>query len=72
MKTDYRPTFDVLKLNSRNEKIKLMRKSQISTAEYDYGRRIQDLDIAVERADVTACPVAYGVIRVERRTLHAE
>jgi len=49
-----------------NEKIQKMRQSQIAAAEADYARRIQDLDIAMERADVTAGPVAYGIIRVER------
>jgi ATP-dependent helicase HepA len=45
-----------------NEKIQKMRKSQITIAEADYARRIQNLDIAMERADVTAGPVAYGVL----------
>jgi len=48
-----------------NDKIQKMRQSQIAAAEADYARRIQDLDIAMERADVTAGPVAYGVLRVE-------
>ena len=48
-----------------NEKIKKMRQSQITAAEADYARHIQDLDIAMERADVTAGPVAYGVLIVE-------
>jgi len=47
-----------------NEKIQKMRQSQIATAEADYTRRIQDLDIAMERADVTAGPVAYGIIEI--------
>lgn len=47
-----------------NEKIQKMRQSQIAAAEADYARRIQDLDIAMERADVIASPVAYGVIKV--------
>lgn len=47
-----------------NEKIQKMRQSQISSAEADYARRIQDLDIAMERADVIAEPVAYGVIHI--------
>ena len=42
-----------------------MRQSQIDTAEADYARRIQNLEIAKERADVTAKPVAYGVLRIE-------
>jgi superfamily II DNA or RNA helicase len=48
-----------------NEKIQKMRQSQIAAAEADYARRIQDLDIAMERADVTSGPVAYGVLFVE-------
>ncbi|MBN1547159.1 MAG: hypothetical protein JW902_10915 [Syntrophaceae bacterium] len=48
-----------------DEKIQRMRKSQIATAESDYARRLQELDIAMERADITAEPVAYGVISVE-------
>jgi len=47
-----------------NEKIQKMRQSQIASAEADYARRIQDLDIAMERADITAGPVAYGIIEV--------
>ena len=47
-----------------NEKIKKMRCSQIATAEADYARRLQDLDIAAERADILAETVAYGVINV--------
>ncbi len=49
-----------------NEKIQKMRQSQISAAEADYARRIQDLDIAIERADIVAEPVAYGVIHISR------
>jgi ATP-dependent helicase HepA len=41
-----------------------MRQSQIAVAEADYARHIQDLDIAMERADVTAEEVAYGIIEV--------
>jgi hypothetical protein len=55
-----------------NEKIQRMRQSQIAAAEADYARHIQDLDIAMERADITAGPVAYGVIHVERGDSDAE
>ncbi|HOP08541.1 MAG TPA: helicase, partial [candidate division Zixibacteria bacterium] len=55
-----------------NEKIQKMRQSQISAAEADYARRIQDLDIAMERAEITAEPVAYGVIQIVGDTPHAE
>lgn len=47
-----------------NEKIQKMRQSQIAAAEADYARHIQELDIAMERADVVAELVAYGVIEV--------
>jgi len=47
-----------------NEKIQKMRRSQIAAAEADYARRIQDLDIAVERADITTGAVAYGTINI--------
>jgi len=49
---------------ANNEKIQKMRQSQIDAAEADYARRIQELDIAMERADVIAGPVAYGIIKV--------
>jgi ATP-dependent helicase HepA len=49
-----------------NEKIQKMRQSQLATAEADYARRVQALDIAIERADITAEAVAYGVVIVER------
>jgi ATP-dependent helicase HepA len=55
-----------------DEKIQKMRQSQITAAEADYARRIQDLDIAMERADVIAGLVAYGIIRVERDNSDAE
>ncbi len=55
-----------------NEKIQRMRQAQISAAEADYARRIKDLDIAMERADITAEPVAYGVIQIVGDTPHAE
>lgn len=50
---------------AEDENIRKMRQSQIASAEADYARRIQDLDIAIERADIIAEPVAYGVIHIE-------
>jgi hypothetical protein len=47
-----------------NERIQKMRRSQIASAEADYSKQIQELDIALERADIIAGPVAYGVIDV--------
>ena len=48
-----------------HEKIRKMRESQMAAAEADYSRRIQDLDIARERADIAAQPVVFGVMIVE-------
>jgi len=50
---------------SANEKIRKMRESQIFAAETDYARHLQALDIATERAEVTAESVAYGIIKIE-------
>jgi len=52
-------------LQATNEKIKRMRQSQIETAEADYARRIQELDISIERADIIAEPVIYGGIEIK-------
>ena len=47
------------------EKLQRMRRSQIDAAKADYERHIQDLESAVERADIIAEPVAYGVLEVK-------
>ncbi|MEK7814072.1 MAG: helicase-related protein [Candidatus Desantisbacteria bacterium] len=52
-----------------NEKIQRMRQSQIATANADYTRHIQDLDIAVERADIITETVAYGIIKISTKRM---
>ena len=47
-----------------NENIQRMRRSQIAAAEADFKRRTQELDSAMERADVIAEPVAYGILNI--------
>ncbi len=47
-----------------NEKIRRMRLSQIDRAQADYARRIQELDSAMEKADILAEPVAYGILNI--------
>ena len=49
---------------SKDEKIRIMRQAQMASAEADYARRTQELDIAAERADIIAEPVAYGVLQI--------
>ncbi|HEX2995893.1 MAG TPA: helicase-related protein [Anaerolineales bacterium] len=51
---------------TNNEKILKMRQSQIVTAEADYTQHIQELENAMERADITAELVAYGTIEIVR------
>jgi hypothetical protein len=50
-----------------NDKIKRMKESQIQTAEVDFARRYQDLDIATERTDINTKPIMYGLIKVVGR-----
>ena len=45
--------------------IQRMRQSELVKAEADYRRRIQEFDEAMAKADITAEPVAYGVLEVE-------
>lgn len=47
-----------------DEKIQRMRQSQIKRADADYNRRIQEIDIALEKADIIAEPVAYGTLTI--------
>ena len=45
--------------------IQRMRRSELANAEADYRRRIREFDEAMAKADITAEPVAYGVLEVE-------
>ena len=45
-------------------RIQLMRRSQLAKAEADYRRRIRGFNDAIAKADITAEPVAYGVLEV--------
>ena len=47
--------------------IQRMRTYQIANANADYNRRIQELDAAMAKADITTELVAYGILEVERR-----
>ncbi len=49
--------------NVSDEKILRMYRSQLASLEAAYARNIQALDIAVEKADIVANPVVYGIIR---------
>ncbi|MBZ5619496.1 MAG: DEAD/DEAH box helicase family protein [Acidobacteriia bacterium] len=47
-----------------DERIRRMRQSQIVSAEADYQRRRQEIDRAIGEADITAQPIAFGVMKV--------
>ena len=44
--------------------IQRMKTYQIANAEEDYKRHIQELDAAMEKADITTELVAYGILEV--------
>ena len=70
LSTSHRALISLLKeqlCEATNEKIQIMRRSQIDAAEADYTKRIQELEIAIERADIIAGPVAYGVIHIDEK-----
>lgn len=50
---------------ANDPRIQLMRQSELDNANTDYRRRIQEFDEAMAKADVTAEPVAYGILEVE-------
>jgi superfamily II DNA or RNA helicase len=70
LKTSHKARMAVLmeQLDSTtNDKIRLMRKSQLDSAEADFARRMQELDQAENKADITSQPVAFGVMVVESK-----
>jgi len=50
---------------TNEENIRRMRQAQIVNAEVDFKRRMSELDKAALRADISAQPVAFGVILVK-------
>lgn len=67
LKTSHRARVGILEdqlSKTSNEKIKRMKRSQINSAEEEFARRTQEIEIAIERADITAQPVAYGILKV--------
>jgi len=50
---------------AKEENIRRMRLAQINNAEVDFNRRMDELDRASQRTDISAQPVAFGVIVVK-------
>jgi hypothetical protein len=51
--------------DSSDEKIKIMKKSQLSNATDIYNRKIKELDNDLDCIDITFKPIVYGVLRME-------
>lgn len=51
--------------NSSDDKIILMKKSQLENATRIYERKIAELDENLERIDITFKPLVYGILKVE-------
>jgi superfamily II DNA or RNA helicase len=69
LKTSHKARMELLNeqlSEAEDEKIKRMRLSQIASAEGDYSRHMQELDNAVEKVDMTAQAVAFGIIYIKR------
>lgn len=47
-----------------NEKIQLMKQSELARAEADYSRRIEELERAADSGDIHATPVVFGMLVV--------
>jgi superfamily II DNA or RNA helicase len=50
---------------AQEDRIRRMRQSQIDTAELDYQRHLQDIDLAIARADIISEEVASGIILIQ-------
>jgi superfamily II DNA or RNA helicase len=57
-------------MQTTEENIRRMRIAQISNVEADFNRRMNELDRATQRADISAQPVAFGVIVVKEAERH--
>uniref|UniRef100_A0A7V4G6K1 Helicase n=1 Tax=Desulfobacca acetoxidans TaxID=60893 RepID=A0A7V4G6K1_9BACT len=55
-----------------DDRIRRMRASQIASAEADFARRMQEIDLGVERADIIAQAVAFGILTIKRSDSHGQ
>jgi hypothetical protein len=53
-------------VRASNEKITLMKQSELARAEADFKEHMAELELAASSGDIHATPVLYGTIRVER------
>lgn len=55
--------------NATNDRIRLMRESELARAEADFERRMQELSRAADSGDIHATPVIFGTITIEEDSL---
>jgi ATP-dependent helicase HepA len=51
-------------LRATNEKIRVMKESELARANADFNRRIEELRLAANSSDIRAIPVVFGTIAV--------
>jgi hypothetical protein len=59
-----RRTIEEQLARATNEKIQLMKQSELSRADADYNRRIEELEQAASSGDIHATPVVFGMLVV--------
>ena len=55
-----------------NDKIRLMKESELGRANNDFNRRMEDLDQAARGGDIRATPVFFGIVTLREPGQHAE
>ena len=68
LSTSYKAQISLLETQLKStddEKIQRMRQAQINSAKLDYEKRLRKLELDMQKADIEASPIAYGIIRVE-------
>jgi ATP-dependent helicase HepA len=50
--------------SAENDRIRIMRAAQKANAQTDYERHLREIEDAVSKADITAEPIAWGIMRV--------
>jgi len=50
---------------AENDRIRIMKTAQEANAQADYDRRLREIEDATSKADITAQPVGWGIIRVK-------
>ncbi|MGE0680613.1 MAG: helicase, partial [Candidatus Binatia bacterium] len=59
-----RKVIDEQLVRATNERIRLMKQSELSRADADYNRRIEELKVAAGSGDIHATPVVFGTLVV--------